>query len=254
MSPYFSGGPRGDGAGRRRKILRRDPGDGGHAMAILDACSPSGELAGCDLEPRPLTRVSQALTPFHPPNPSPSTQLRLHRRTSATASAGEPRRGPRGSRHVVGELDDEARGFSFQGQGAAGHAVRPRWGPERTRLVNAYDESSSRASSANTARSASPADRQTHRRVAASQDHAGAGGHRRPGHSEAVLAREDPPGDADLPGDPPGGQCRPRQPEDVPAQGLGPAGRRRRARGHLVSLARGPHRDTGFRRAHGPPP
>ena len=41
-------------------------GDGGHAMAILDACSPSGELAGCDLDRDALTRVSQALTPFHP--------------------------------------------------------------------------------------------------------------------------------------------------------------------------------------------
>jgi len=41
-------------------------GDGGHAMAILDACSPSGELAGCDLDRDALTGVSQALKPFHP--------------------------------------------------------------------------------------------------------------------------------------------------------------------------------------------
>jgi 16S rRNA (cytosine1402-N4)-methyltransferase len=39
-------------------------GDGGHATAVLEACAPSGELAGCDLDRDAVARVSRAMEPM----------------------------------------------------------------------------------------------------------------------------------------------------------------------------------------------
>ncbi|HNQ85682.1 MAG TPA: 16S rRNA (cytosine(1402)-N(4))-methyltransferase RsmH [Deltaproteobacteria bacterium] len=115
-------------------------GDGGHAMAILDACSPSGELAGCDLDRDALTRVSQALTPFHP---------RTHLFHANYASIDDicDRLGWVSLDGVLvdlgmssGELDDEARGFSFQGQGPLDMRYDRDGGLSAHDVVNAYDE------------------------------------------------------------------------------------------------------------------
>jgi len=39
-------------------------GDGGHALAILESCSPSGELAGCDIDAAAVARAAERLEAF----------------------------------------------------------------------------------------------------------------------------------------------------------------------------------------------
>lgn len=88
-------------------------GDGGHAAAILETCSPSGELAGCDLDRIAVGRASHELAPFHP---------RAHLFNANYTAIGDIC-ASLGWMSLDGvlvdlgvssmELDDAARGFSF---------------------------------------------------------------------------------------------------------------------------------------------
>ena len=117
-------------------------GDGGHATAILDACSPSGELAGCDLDRGAVERVSRALTPFH---------SRAHL-FNANYTAIDDICDRLGWDRLDGilvdlgmssvELDDESRGFSFLGEGPLDMRYSLDQDLSAHRVVNAYDEES----------------------------------------------------------------------------------------------------------------
>ncbi len=114
-------------------------GDGGHATAILDACSPSGELAGCDLDGGAVERSSKTLAPFH---------VRAHLfNANYTAiddiceGLGWP--GLDGVLVDLGvssvELNDETRGFSFLGEGPLDMRYSLNQDLSAFDVVNAYD-------------------------------------------------------------------------------------------------------------------
>ncbi|HXK48705.1 MAG TPA: 16S rRNA (cytosine(1402)-N(4))-methyltransferase RsmH [Deltaproteobacteria bacterium] len=115
-------------------------GNGGHAGAVLEACSPSGELAGCDLDHGAVERVSQTLKRFHP---------RAH---LFTANFTDIDRicGGLGWESLDGvlvdlgmssiELDDASRGFSFTGEGPLDMRYSPAQGLTAFEVVNTYDE------------------------------------------------------------------------------------------------------------------
>jgi 16S rRNA (cytosine1402-N4)-methyltransferase len=92
-------------------------GDGGHATAVLDACAPAGELAGCDLDRDAVERVSRAMAPLGD---------RAHLFTANYSDIDRICAGL-GWDRLDGvlvdlgmssiELDDKARGFSFLADG-----------------------------------------------------------------------------------------------------------------------------------------
>jgi 16S rRNA (cytosine1402-N4)-methyltransferase len=114
-------------------------GDGGHAGAVLDACSPSGELAGCDLDRGAVEKVSAALARFQP---------RTHLFTANYTDIDQicSRLGWERLDGVLVdlgmssiELDDEARGFSFLGDGPLDMRFNPDQDLCAHHVVNAYD-------------------------------------------------------------------------------------------------------------------
>jgi len=115
-------------------------GDGGHAAGILDASSPTGEIAGCDVDPRAVARARANLAPYGE---------RAHIFTSSYTAIGDICRSL-GWETVDGilvdlgmssvDVEQGTYGFSFLKEGPLDMRYDPNAPLTASDVVNGYDE------------------------------------------------------------------------------------------------------------------
>ena len=111
-------------------------GGGGHAEAILDASSPAGRLIGLDRDPRAIERSRIRLARF-------GDRVELHERNFATLAESPELAAVRldGALLDLGvssaQIDEKARGFSYQQDAPLDMRMGPRGEPARDLLARA---------------------------------------------------------------------------------------------------------------------
>jgi 16S rRNA (cytosine1402-N4)-methyltransferase len=115
-------------------------GAGGHAAAILDASSPSGRVLGIDADPQALGLAADNLAPY-------GDRLVLEHSNYSHMKAVAERRGFVPVEGIVldlglssMQLNDPARGFSFQSEGALDMRFNPDDAVTAADLVNTLSE------------------------------------------------------------------------------------------------------------------
>jgi 16S rRNA (cytosine1402-N4)-methyltransferase len=123
--------PRSDGL-----YLDATLGGGGHAEAILEASSPGGRLIGLDRDPRAIDYARRRLSRF-------ADRIELHERNFAEIEAAPELAGVRldGALLDLGvsspQIDEKARGFSYQQDAPLDMRMGPRGEPARDLLTRA---------------------------------------------------------------------------------------------------------------------
>lgn len=111
-------------------------GGGGHAQAILDASSPAGKLIGLDRDPRAIERARARLDRF-------GDRVELHERNFAEIDGTPELASVRldGALLDLGvssaQIDEKARGFSYQQDAPLDMRMGPRGEPARDLLTRA---------------------------------------------------------------------------------------------------------------------
>ncbi len=115
-------------------------GDGGHSLAILEATSPRGKLVGIDRDPEAISRAGRRLLDFG--NRVVLVQQEFARIEEVFSNVGSPR--VSGFLFDLGvswhQIDDPARGFSYQKDGPLDMRMNREDGRAAWNLVNELEQ------------------------------------------------------------------------------------------------------------------